>query len=68
MFAKKVDLTNLRSDIDRVDIDKLETAPTDLIKVSYVVENDVKFAKMNEFVNKFSAIQTVDTSDLVKIT
>ena len=29
-FAKKVDLTNLKSDVDKVDIDKLKNVPTDL--------------------------------------
>ena len=34
------DLTSLRSDVDKLDIDKLETAPPALSKVSNVVDND----------------------------
>ena len=30
-FAKKVDLANLKSNVDKVDIDKLENVPTNLI-------------------------------------
>ena len=40
-FAKKVDLTSLKSKIDKLYIDKLETAPVDLIKISDVVKNEV---------------------------
>ena len=29
-FAKKVDLTNLKSDVDKLNIDKLKNVPTDL--------------------------------------
>ena len=29
-FAKKVDLTNLKSDVDELDIDRLKNVPTDL--------------------------------------
>ena len=40
-FAKKVDLASLKSKIDKLYIDKLETAPVDLIKISDVVKNEV---------------------------
>ena len=48
-FAKKDDLTNLKSEIDKLDIDKLEKLdldklppiPTDLSKLSNVVKHDV---------------------------
>ena len=40
-FAKDVDLTNLKSDADKVHIDKLETVPVDLSKLSNVVKNNV---------------------------
>ena len=32
-FAKKADLANLKSDVDKLDIDKLKNVPTNLIKI-----------------------------------
>ena len=40
-FAKKVDLSNLKSEVDKLDIDKLKTVPTDLSRLNNVVYNDV---------------------------
>ena len=36
-FAKKTDFGSLKSDIDKLDIGKLQTTPTDLSKLSNVV-------------------------------
>ena len=35
-FAKKVDLANLKSDVVKLDIDKLVPIPADLIKLSRI--------------------------------
>ena len=40
-FAKKVDITNLKFDVDKSDIDKLLPVPVDLSKLNDVVRNDV---------------------------
>ena len=49
-FAKKVDLVSLKSNADKLDIDKLENTPADLGKLINVVENDaVKKTVYNEF-------------------
>ena len=40
-FALKTNLTNLKSEVDKLDIDKLAPVPVDLIKLSDVVKNDV---------------------------
>ena len=40
-FAKKVDMTNLKFDVDKLDIDKLLPVPVDLSKLNDVVRNDV---------------------------
>ena len=40
-FAKKVDLANLKSDVDKLDIDKLIPVPVDLSELSNVVKYDV---------------------------
>ena len=40
-FAKTDDLANLKSDDNRLDIDKSKTTSADLCKLSQVVNNDV---------------------------
>ena len=37
-FAEKVDVASLKLEIDKLDIDKLETTPVDLIELSHVVK------------------------------
>ena len=44
-FAKNADLASLRSDVDELDIDKLKTVSTDLIKLNNAADNAV--AKKN---------------------
>ena len=41
-FALKTNLSNLKIDVDKLDIDKLIPIPNDLSKLSYVVKADVK--------------------------
>ena len=38
-FAKNVDLTNLKLDLDKLNIDKSKTVSIDLRKVNVIVEN-----------------------------
>ena len=40
-FALKTNLANLKTDVDKLDVDKLATAPVDLSKISNVVKSDV---------------------------
>ena len=40
-FALKTNLANLKSEVDKLDIDKLKHVPTDLSKLRNVVKNDV---------------------------
>ena len=40
-FALKTNLANLKTEVDKLDIDKLVPVPTDLSKLSDVVKNDV---------------------------
>ena len=40
-FASKTNLAALKSEVDKIDIDKLKTAPTDLAKLTNSVENDL---------------------------
>ena len=41
-FALKTNLANLKTEVDKLDIDKLVHFPTDLSKLSNVVKNYVK--------------------------
>ena len=40
-FSLKTNLANLKTEVDKLDIDKLAPVPLDLSKLSDVVENDV---------------------------
>ena len=40
-FALKTNLASLKTEVDKLDIDKLVPVPTDLSKLSNVVRNDV---------------------------
>ena len=40
-FASKTNLAALKTEIDKINADKLKTTPTDLAKLSNVVKNDV---------------------------
>ena len=41
IFALKTNLANLKTEVDKLDIEKLVPVPTDLSKLSNVVKNDV---------------------------
>ena len=40
-FASKINLAALKTEVDRIDADKLKTTPTDLAKLTNAVEHDV---------------------------
>ena len=40
-YASKINLSALKSEVDKIDIDKLKTVPDDLAKLSNVVKNEV---------------------------
>ena len=40
-FASKTNLTALKTEVDKIDIDKLKTVPDDLAKLTNVVKNEV---------------------------
>ena len=61
-FALKTNLSNLKTEVDKLDIDKLVPVPTDLSKLSNVVKNDVKKTAYNKLVAK---VDNIDTSDFV---
>ena len=62
-FALKTNLANLKTEVDKLDIDKLVPIPADLSKLSNVVKNDVlKKVDYNKLVVK---VNNIDTSDFV---
>ena len=54
-FASKTNLAALKTEVDKVDTDKLETAPTDLAKLTNVIENDV--VKKTDYNTKVTSIE-----------
>ena len=40
-FASKTNLAALKTELDKIDIDKLKTVPVDLAKLTNAVENDL---------------------------
>ena len=55
-FASKTNLATLKSQVDKIDVDKLKTTPTDLAKSSNVVKNDV--VKKNDYNTKVTSIES----------
>ena len=76
-FSLKSNFANLKTEVDKLDIDKLKPAPNDLAKLSNVVKNDViKKTEHDKLVKKVNNIDTTgfarkttcdtDKSDLEK--
>ena len=58
-FALKTNLANLKTEVDKLDFDKLAPVPVDLSKLSDVVKNDVvKKAVYDKLVAKVNNIDT----------
>ena len=65
-FQLKTNLANLKSEVDKLDVDKLKSIPADLSKLSDVVKYDVvQKTGYNKLVTK---VGNIDTSGLVKKT
>ena len=55
-FASKTNLAALKTEVDKIDTDKLKTAPTDLAKLTNAIENDaVKKTDYNTSVTSIEA-------------
>ena len=61
-FALKTNLVSLKTEVDKLDIDKLVPIPVDLSKLSDVVKNDVKKTVCDKLVAK---VDNIDTSNFV---
>ena len=62
-------LSSLKSEVDKLDVDKLKIVLVDLKKLSYVVDKElVKKTVHDELVKKVIAIQTIHTTQkLIKL-
>ena len=62
-FELKTNLANLKSEVDKLDIDKLVPVPVDLSKLSNVVKNDV--VKKTVYDKLVAKVNSIDTSAFV---
>ena len=66
-FASKTNLAALKTEVDKIDTDKLKTAPTDLATLTNAIENDV--VKKTDYSTKIISIEaqiaglTINTVD-----
>ena len=62
-FALKTNLADLKTEVDKLDNDKLAPVPADLSKLSDVVKNDV--VKKTVYDKLVVKVNNIDTSDFV---
>ena len=62
-FALKANLANLKTEVDKLDIEKLVPVPTDFSELSNVVKNDV--VKKTVYDKLVTKVNNIDTSDFV---
>ena len=65
-FALKTNLANLKSEVDKLNVNKLKPIPTNLSKLSDLVKNDV--VKKTDYNKLVAKVDNIDTSCLVKKT
>ena len=54
-FASKINLAALKTELDKIDVDKLKTTPADLAKLTNAIENDV--VKKTDYNTKVTSIE-----------
>ena len=64
-YATKTNLAALKSEVDKIDVDKLKTVPVDLGKLSNVVKNDA--VKKTDYNTKVTSIEN-QIAGVTKIT
>ena len=62
-FALKTNLANLKTEVDKLDVDKLATVPVGLRKISNIVKHD--FVQKTVYDNLDAKVNNIDTSDFV---
>ena len=59
----KTNLANLKTEVDKLDTDKLKTVPIDLSKLSNAVKNEV--VKKNMYDKLVTKVNNIDTSGFI---
>ena len=72
-FASKTNLAALKTEVDKLDTDKLKTAPADLAKLTNAVDNElvkktVYNTKVTAIDNAISGVKQSATNNLAEIT
>ena len=62
-FASKTNLSSLKTEVDKLDINKLATVPVDLSKLSNAVKNDV--VKKTVYDKLVAKVDDIDTNEFV---
>ena len=62
-FASKTNPASLKTEVHKIDADKLKTVPVDLAKLSNVVKNDV--VKKTEYDKLVGKVDNIDTTNFV---
>ena len=62
-FALKSNLANLKTEVDKLDIDKLTPVPNDSAKLSNEVKNDV--VKKTEYDKLVAKVNNIDTTGFI---
>ena len=62
-YALKTNLANLKTEVDKLHIDKLVPIPNDLSKLSNVVKTDV--VKKVDYTKLITEVNNIDTSDFM---
>ena len=65
-YALKTNLAALKTEVDKIDTNKLKTVPDDLAKLSNAVKNDT--VKKTEFTPLKTKVNTIDTDNFVSRT
>ena len=63
-YASKTNLPALKTEVDKIDTDKLKTVPNDLAKLSNVVKHDV--VKKTDYNTLKSKVDGIDVSKLLE--
>ena len=63
-FALKSNLASLKTEVDKINAEKLKTVPVDLAHLSNAVKNDV--VKKTEYNNLGTKVDNIDTTNFVK--
>ena len=62
-FASKANLASLKTEVDKIDTDKLKTIPVDLAKLSKNVKNNI--VKKTEYNSLRTKVDSIDTTNFV---